>query len=69
MPIVRAFLSVATQWRVTPLADGRVLHTGLDYAGVRADFESAGIAIDPALWAGLKTMERAAIAARNGYRG
>jgi hypothetical protein len=69
MAITDAFLSVASQWRAVPLADGRVLWQGLDYSGVRAGLKAAAIALDPRQWAGLQVMERAAAAALNGVRG
>lgn len=66
--IVMAFLAVATQWRTTAMADGRLLFHGLDYVGARAGLEGDGIALDPRQWAGLRTMEAAASAWLNGYR-
>lgn len=66
MPIVDAFLSVATQWRTTPLIDGRVLWHGLDYAGVRPGLELAGYHLTPVQWSGLRAMERAAAKVLNG---
>lgn len=66
-PIVGAFLAVATQWRTpVPLPDGRVLYQGLDYTAVRAGLEQLAIALTPAQFRGLQTMERAAAAALNG---
>ena len=66
MPIVDAFVAVATQWRSTALADGRVHFHGLDYAGVRPGLELAGLNLSPGEWRGLRTMERAAARALNG---
>lgn len=62
MPIVDAFLQVATQWRTAALMDGRFLWLGLDYTAVRARLGE----ISPALWRGIAVMERAASAALNG---
>jgi len=39
--------------------------TGLDYAGARAGLDLAGIAVTPALWADLQSIEHGAIAAMN----
>ena len=66
---VEAWLVVASQWRATPLADGRVHWHGLDYTGVRAGLELAGIALAPDDWLRLRVMEQAAAAALNGTRG
>lgn len=43
------------------LGAGRLVYLGLDYAGARAGLDAAGIDITPDLWAGLQTMEVAAI--------
>ena len=67
--IVLAFLSVSTQWRVSALASGSVYWVGLDYAGATAGLGAAGVAVTPQLWAGVRTMERAARDALNGVRG
>lgn len=69
MPIVDAFLTVATQWRTTSLADGRVLWHGLDYAGVDVALDRAEITVTPAQWLGLGVMERAAAHVLNGGTG
>lgn len=74
--IVEAFLSVASQWRVAPLSSGassiaggftnsRLIFVGLDYSAVKIALDAEGIAITRELWAGLRTMEFAAIAALN----
>lgn len=55
--IVTAFLSVASQWRVTASATGHMLYTGLDYAGVRMGLAAARIRVTPDLWRGLQVME------------
>lgn len=69
MPIVDAFLAIASQWRTAALVDGRVHWFGLDYSAVRAGYEMAGLTIAPRVWAGVQVMERAASAAMNGVRG
>jgi hypothetical protein len=68
-PVVAAFLAGASQWRTASIATRRgavTVFIGLDYAGVRVALEALAIAITPALWAGLVTMEQAARAALNG---
>jgi hypothetical protein len=65
---VRAFLSVATQWRVvaiSAMAGGRVFFVGLDYTAAKVGLEAAGIVITSDLWAGLCMMEEAARDALN----
>jgi Phage related hypothetical protein (DUF1799) len=65
-----AFLSVSTQWRAVARGlDGRIYWMGLDYTAVRAGLDGDGIKITPRLWAGIKTMERAARDALNGVEG
>jgi Phage related hypothetical protein (DUF1799) len=55
-----AFLAVCTQWcRITP-GDGTVRLGGLDYAGVRAGLDMAGIVMTPEAWAQLQAIERGA---------
>lgn len=54
---VRAFLCVQTQWRQQLDWDGKIKLFGLDYAGVKAGFEGAGIAATPVIWAGLRIIE------------
>jgi hypothetical protein len=66
MPVVDAFLEVASQWRTAALADGRVLWLGLDYTAVRAGLEGAGIALTSTQWRGLGVIERAAASVLNG---
>lgn len=68
-PIVDAFIAVATQWRVTPLASGQAYWQGLDYVAVRAGLDMAGIALTPPQWFGVQQMERAASAVLNGFKG
>jgi hypothetical protein len=60
---LHAFLAVCTQFRTACPADGRILRTGLDYQGVRAGLEIAGVAVTPALWSDLQLIEAGAIAA------
>jgi hypothetical protein len=69
MPVIDLFLTISSQWRTAPLADGRVHWVGLDYAAVRVGLDLAGQAVDAGLWAGIQVMERAAAAALNGVRG
>ena len=69
MPIVDAWLAIASQWRTVALADGRVHWIGLDYAAAKAGLELAAITVTGSLWAGVCAMERAASAALNGVRG
>lgn len=59
---VVAFLAVSTQWRVAAGATG-LIHTGLDYGAARAGLDLAGIAVTPAVWAGVQAVERGALAA------
>ena len=74
--IVRAFLLVATQWRVTPVSAGassmaggfsttRTIFIGLDYGAVKIALDIEGIAPTWELWRGLQVMEIAALAALN----
>ena len=61
----RAFLAVDTQWRVVARAEGRVHFPGLDYDGVKAGFNLAGIALTPGLWSDVQLIEAGAVAALN----
>ncbi|WP_316200403.1 MULTISPECIES: DUF1799 domain-containing protein [unclassified Bradyrhizobium] len=76
--IVRAFIAVASQWRVVPRSAGGMITPmggtiaptipvviGLDYAGVRAGLDAESFAVTPELWRGLRVMEAAACAAFN----
>lgn len=68
MLIVEAFLSVTSQLR--PISVGNGLHwLGLDYAGAAAGIEKAGFRLLPHQWSWVRVMERAAVAALNGFRG
>lgn len=69
MSIVHLFLTIATQWRVASLTDGRLHWLGLDYAAARAGLDLAGATASAAQWAGVQVMERAAAAALNGFAG
>lgn len=69
MPVIDAFLAIATQWRTVSLAEGRVHWIGLDYAAARAAFEMAGVTVAPPVWLGVRVMEREAAAALNGVLG
>lgn len=53
----RAFLAVATQWRVAP--GGGVI--GLDYAAAAAGLGAEGIAVTPDLWREMRAIERGAV--------
>ncbi len=61
---VRAFLAVATQWRMVAGMAGMVA-TGLDYAGAQAGLALAGIVADEALWDDIRMIEQGAVAALN----
>lgn len=63
MGALNAFLAVSTQWRVTGPGDGTLRRTGLDYQGVRAGLEMAGVAMTPALWSDLQLIEAGALQA------
>jgi len=54
---VIAFSGVASQWRVAPVGQVGLRYIGLDYAGVKAGLECAGVAVTPELWEGVRTME------------
>lgn len=66
MAVVDAWMVVCTQWRVTSMADGRVLWLGLDYASVKVGLDAAATALTPPEWSSLRMMERVASAALNG---
>jgi len=53
------FLSLATQWRMTPAG----LPQGLDYAAVEPAMRLAGLMPTPELFEGLRVMEAAALQA------
>lgn len=76
--VVRAFLAVCSQWRVTPVSSGGMmtpagcviaptvpLYIGLDYAAARAGLEAELIKVTPSLWQGLRVMEGEACKALN----
>lgn len=63
---VAAFLLSASQWRVVASADGALIFLGLDYSGVRAGLDAAGMPVTPALWEELRVMEGAARDILNG---
>lgn len=69
MGIVDAFMAVTSQFRPISLAQAGLHWLGMNYAGVKAGLDMAGIVLTPAEWAGLQIMERAATSALNGYRG
>lgn len=65
---MRAFMSVNTQWRVVAasgLSGFWLRWIGLDYAAARAGIEAAGVAMTPALWEGVRVMEKAALPVLN----
>lgn len=68
IPAVDAFLAVTTQWRVLATAAGPLGWSGLDYQGVRAGFDLAGITPTPALWADVQLIEAGALTALNRRR-
>jgi Phage related hypothetical protein (DUF1799) len=78
MPVVEAFLAVATQWRTAVRGGGGAaspfggsiaplltLFIGLDYASALASLDALGIAVTPDLWRDLQTMEFAALCRLN----
>lgn len=65
---VEAFLAVTTQWHMIGTADGRLVATGLDYAGVRAGLDLAGIEVTPDLWPEIRVIEAGAMEAMNETR-
>lgn len=69
VPIVQAFLAITTQWRINTFSTGKAYWQGLDYAAAKAGLELANIKLSPREWAGVQSMERAACAVLNGYRG
>jgi hypothetical protein len=62
---VTAFLSIDSQFRMTGLARGGVLVTGLDYQGARAGLDLAGITVTPDLWRSIQLIEAGAVGALN----
>jgi hypothetical protein len=68
VPVVTAFLFVASQWRVASRGR-RPFYVGLDYAAARAALDARRIAVTPELWDGLTVMEMAARDALNGEAG
>lgn len=66
--VVCAFLATSTQWRMVPLADGKVYWQGLDYGSATAVLQGSGYALTPELWAGLRVMEGAAKDCLNGVK-
>lgn len=67
-PIVRAFLSISTQWRSAFGRRGAFM-IGLDYGAVKAGLDALGTAITPELWHGIQMMEAEAVAVLNGREG
>lgn len=62
---MEAFLAVQTQWRIVADASGRVLRTGLDYAGARAGLELAGIDMSAELFDQIRLIEHGAMMEAN----
>lgn len=62
---VHAFLTIDSQFRMTGLARGGVLVTGLDYAGARAGLELAGVTVTPDLWSDIQLVEAGAVGELN----
>jgi hypothetical protein len=65
VPAVTAFLCIDSQFRMTGLASGGVLVSGLDYSGARAGLALAGIAVTPDLWADIQVIEAGAVGEMN----
>ena len=63
-----AFLAVTTQWRVVGSAGGPLVTIGLDYQGVKAGLDLAGIAPSPELWADVQMIEAGALSVLNRRR-
>ena len=66
VPAVRAFLTVAGQWRTVPHGLDGVRYLGLDYGAAKAGFDLSGLEVGPDLWAEVRVIEAAAAAALNG---
>lgn len=58
---MRAFLSVASQWREVVFPNGVRRWTGLDYAGVQAGLALAGLSVPPETWEEVRQIEAGAI--------
>lgn len=60
---MNAFLCCATQWRVTATGglEGRLVRTGLDYAGCAAALRLGRFKAGPRLFRDLRVMEGAAL--------
>ncbi|MDK3072771.1 DUF1799 domain-containing protein [Sedimentitalea sp. JM2-8] len=66
LPVFQAFAAVTSQWNVVAPPAGGMRAVGLDYAGVRAGLEMAGIVLSPDQWADLRLIEAGARDAMNG---
>lgn len=66
VPALAAFLSIGSQMRWIAPGLGAARAIGLDYQGARAGLDLAGVAVTPALWADIRVIEGAAVAALNG---
>ena len=58
-PAVTLFLAAATQWHFAGMGG---TPTGLDYPGIEAAARMTGAEMSPELFAGIRVMERAALA-------
>lgn len=67
LPAFLAFSTVGTQWRVAAGMNG-FAHIGLDYGGVKAGLDLAGITLTPGEWDDLRDIEAGALEALNGSR-
>ncbi|MBL4751455.1 MAG: DUF1799 domain-containing protein [Amylibacter sp.] len=65
MAAAKAFLTVTTQWRMVALPNGKLLATGLDYAGAKSGLKLAGIKPNAVLWAELRMIEQGARSTMN----
>lgn len=61
MEALRAFLCIASQWRVVSPGDGTIRRTGLDYQGAKAGLDLAEVAMNPELWADVQIIEDAVV--------
>ncbi len=60
---VRAFLCIASQFRVVAPGDGSIRRTGLDYQGAKAGLRLARVKMTPELWADIQIIEDAVVGA------
>lgn len=62
-PAVDAFCAAATQWRWIANGWNAPRRIGLDYGGLRAAMEMAGIDVTPTIFGQVRVMEAAALQA------